>query len=65
MEKEVDISLMKEYELLKKKFLKYKTDISQNKEVQNVESFIKEHPFVSIGIALVLGAAIGKMFEKR
>lgn len=65
MEKEVNIDLMREYELLKKKFSGYKQDISRNEEVQKVESFIKEHPFVSVGIALVLGATLARMLENR
>jgi ElaB/YqjD/DUF883 family membrane-anchored ribosome-binding protein len=64
MEKE-EHELIREYELLRKKFSKYKDQISKNEEVKKAETFIKEHPFVSVAIALVLGAALAKAFEKK
>jgi len=65
MEKEVNIELMREYEFLREKFSKYRNQISKSEEVKKVENFIKEHPFVSVGIALILGAALAKAFEKK
>ena len=54
-----------EFQKVIKKVDKYKKEFLDKKEVKQIEAWIKEHPLESVGLGIVAGAILHKLFGKK
>lgn len=53
-----------DYQDMKDKISGFKEDVMSKEEISQIEEWIKKHPFMAVALALILGAAMHKLFSK-